>query len=512
MASVALAASIVLAGCDTDQVSLATNAKANQPVPPKLLAAMVEKDMDLQSPILVRLFKQEAELEVWKQTRSGQFALLKTYPICRWSGDLGPKVREGDRQAPEGFYSINPGQMNPQSAYYLSFNTGYPNAFDKALGRSGSQLMVHGDCSSRGCYAMTDEQIAEIYSLGRESFFGGQKAFQLQAYPFKMTPVNMAKHRNNPNMAFWKMIKQGYDHFEVTRQEPKVDFCERKYVFDAAKAPDAKRDPVFDASAKCPAYAIPEDIASAVREKQAKDEAEYAKLVSRGTPMARMNTGIDGGMNKIFAAKIPEGSTGLSEGAEGNTLQMLAMSKAPGTIPGHVNPPKPNLDAAASAPQEEPVVAAPAANTRVAAAAPSEKSQEKSQGGFFSNLGRKMGMGSADTTATPPPPQATASVAPATTTTPPTAASRLKAAVTRFVPGRDTSKDAPKDTPKDGPKPAMAAKPAEPAKPDTRLAATRPTLKPSVSSGAAETSSAQFAGAAPVVQSNSFDSRFGAVK
>lgn len=232
--------------------------------------------------------------------------------------------------------------MNPQSAYYLSFNTGFPNAFDKALGRTGSQLMVHGDCSSRGCYAMTDEQIAEIYSLGRESFFGGQKAFQFQAYPFKMTPVNMAKHRNNPNMAFWKMIKEGYDHFEVTRQEPKVDFCEKKYVFDAAKAPDAKRDPVFDASAKCPAYVIPEDIASAVREKEQRDEAEYNKLVTKGTPVARMNTGIDGGMNKIFAAKIPEGSTGLSEGAEGNTLQMLAMSKAPGTIPGTVNPPKPN--------------------------------------------------------------------------------------------------------------------------------------------------------------------------
>lgn len=494
----------MLAGCDTDQVSLATNAKANQPVPPKLLAAMSEKNMDLQSPILVRLFKQEAELEVWKQTRSGQFALLKSYPICRWSGDLGPKVREGDRQAPEGFYSINPGQMNPQSAYYLSFNTGYPNAFDKALGRTGSQLMVHGDCSSRGCYAMTDEQIAEIYSLGRESFFGGQKAFQLQAYPFKMTPVNMAKHRNNPNMPFWKMIKEGYDHFEVTRQEPKVDFCERKYVFDATKTPDAKRDPVFDASAKCPAYVIPEDIASAVREKDARDQAEYAKLVAKGTPMARMNTGIDGGMNKIFAAKIPEGSTGLSESAEGNTLQMLAMSKAPGTIPGHVNPPKPNFEPAAAAPaSQEPVVAvaAPATNTRVAAATPAEKSG----GGFFSGIARKMGMGSADTTATTPPPQATASVAPATTsTTPPSTASKLKAAVTRLMPGRDSSKDAPKPA-------VAAAKPAEPPKqPDTRLAATRPALKPSVSDGAGD--SPQIAGAAPVVSSNSFDSRFGAMK
>jgi hypothetical protein len=348
---------------------------------------------------------------------------------------------------------------------------------------------------------MTDEQIAEIYSMGRESFFGGQKAFQFQAYPFKMTPVNMAKHRTNPNMAFWKMIKEGYDHFEVTRQEPKVDFCEKKYVFDATRAPDAKRDPVFDASAKCPAYVIPEDIASAVREKDQRDQAEYNKLVSRGTPVARMNTGIDGGMNKIFAAKIPEGSTGLSEGAEGTTLQMLAMSKAPGTIPGTVNPPKPNLEAIAAAPQEEPVVAvsAPATNTRVATAAPAEKS------GFFSNLGRKMGMGTAETTATTPPPQATASAAPATTsTTPTTAASRLKAAVTRFVPGRDTSKDAPK------PAATVAAKPVEPVKPDTRLAATRPALKPSVSDGAGEAT--QIMGAAPVVSSNSFESRFGAVK
>ena len=271
----ALAAGVLLAGCNSDEISLANNAKANQPVPPKLIAEMVAKDMDLQSPILIRLFKQEAELEVWKQDRSGRFALLKTYPICRWSGDLGPKVREGDRQAPEGFYAITPGQMNPQSAYYLSFNTGYPNAYDRSLGHTGSELMVHGDCSSRGCYAMTDEQIAEIYSLGRESFFGGQKSFQFQAYPFRMTPLNMARHRNNPNMAFWKMIKEGYDHFEVTRQEPKVDFCERKYVFDAVKPPDAKREPVFEASAKCPAYVIPDEVADAVREKQEADNAEF---------------------------------------------------------------------------------------------------------------------------------------------------------------------------------------------------------------------------------------------
>ena len=477
LTSAVLAAGALLSGCNSDDVSLATNAKANQPVTPKLLAAMVEKDMDLQSPILVRLFKEEAELEVWKQDRSGRFALLKTYPICRWSGDLGPKVREGDRQAPEGFYSINPSQMNPQSAYYLSFNTGYPNAYDRSLGHTGSQLMVHGDCSSRGCYAMTDEQIAEIYSLGRESFFGGQKAFQLQAYPFKMTPVNMAKHRNNPNMPFWRMIKEGWDHFEVTRQEPKVDFCEKKYVFDAAKAPNATRDPVFDASAKCPAYVIPDEVADAVRQRQQEEAAETAKLISRGTPVARLNTGIDGGMNKIFAAKIPEGNTGLSEGGDSQSLQTtLALARAPGTIPGTVNPPRPNLAVQPQA--EEPVVAvastASTTPTRVATAQPAE------QPGFFSSLARKVGIG------------ATADATPAASAPPP---------------------PAPKPKLADA-KPQSVVRVAPKAEPKQAVA--KPALKPSVSdtaaAPAATSKDTQVAGSAPIVSPNSFDNRFSAVK
>jgi murein L,D-transpeptidase YafK len=477
--SVALAAGALLGGCNSDEISLANNAKANQPVPPKLVAEMVTKDMDLQSPILVRLFKQEAELEVWKQDRSGRFALLKTYPICRWSGDLGPKIREGDRQAPEGFYSITPAQMNPQSAYYLSFNTGYPNAFDKALGRTGSELMVHGDCSSRGCYAMTDEQIAEIYSLGRESFFGGQKSFQFQAYPFRMTPINMAKHRNSPHLPFWKMIKEGYDHFEVTRQEPKIDFCEKKYVFDAVKAPDAKREPVFEASAKCPVYVIPDEVAEAVREKQEADSAETAKLVARGTPVARINTGIDGGMNRIFAAKLPDGNTGLSEGGEG--LSLAAFSRAPGTIPSHVNPPRGPVTS-----PDEPLVAsmAPAAApTRVASAAPTTQSD-----GFFSSLARKVGLGgaAADTTATAAPP----------------------------VPAKPKVAEAKRNEPTPRPE-ASIPKVAAP-KADTKQAAARPLLKPTVTDAtAAEPASSKdslVAGAQPIVSANSFESRFSAVK
>jgi murein L,D-transpeptidase YafK len=471
--SAVLATGFILAGCNSDEISLASNAKANKPIPEKLIAAMQEKDMDPQSPILIRLFKTEAELEVWKQNRSGQFALLQTYPICRWSGDLGPKVREGDRQAPEGFYDITRAQMNPQSAYYLSFNTGFPNAFDKSLGRTGSELMVHGDCSSRGCYAMTDEQISDIYTLGRESFFGGQRAFQFQAYPFRMTPVNMAKHRDNPNMPFWKMIKEGYDHFEVTKQQPHVEFCENKYVFDPVAPPNASHPPVFNASAKCPAYVIPDEIAEPVREKQRQDDAKIAELVAKGIPVAQRRPDIDGGMNRIFAAKIPDASTGLSE-SDGPGLQTASFSKLPGTIPPTVNPPRsaatpPASDVATAAP-----VAAPA--TRVASATPDQSD------GFFSSLARKVGLASnTDTTASAPPP-----AAPTTPTKPARASTKPK---------------------------VMEAKNGAPPKAtESKVAAARPAAKPAdaVAADAAAAAPA-VAGSQPVVSANSFDTRWQSV-
>ncbi|MDB5652968.1 MAG: hypothetical protein JWQ94_581 [Tardiphaga sp.] len=465
-----LATGLMLAGCNTDEISLASNAKANKPVPEKLVAEMAAKDMDLQSPMLVRLFKQEAELEVWKQTRSGQFALLKTYPICRWSGDLGPKVREGDRQAPEGFYNITPGQMNPASSYYLSFNIGYPNAFDRSLGRTGSQLMVHGDCSSRGCYAMTDEQISDIYALGRESFFGGQRAFQVQAYPLRMTPVNMAKHRDNPNMPFWKMIKQGNDHFEVTKQEPKVEFCENKYVFDPSQPANASHPPVFNASAKCPAYTVAPEIADAVSAKERQDDALTAQLVAKGIAVAARRPDIDGGMNRIFASKLPEASTGLSDpiipGSES------AFARAPGTIPPHVNPPKPNIAPTsvslfAAVSPEEPVVAVDP-GTRVASAS--------SEGGFFSSLAKKVGIGGASETT------ATATPAPVVAKPKPT--------------GRSVAATKPVLTPADS-KHASAAP--------------RPPFKPTVSDQASS-GGTSLAGAAAVVPANSFDTRFSAAR
>src|SRR4029078_9846180 len=99
---------------------------------------IVTKDTTPAAPILIRTYKKEAELEVWKKDRTGRFVLLKTSPICRWAGQLGPKRTQGDRQTPEGFYTIMPKQLNPNSAYYLSFNIGYPNSYAPAHAGAGA--------------------------------------------------------------------------------------------------------------------------------------------------------------------------------------------------------------------------------------------------------------------------------------------------------------------------------------------------------------------------------------
>ncbi len=197
-----LAAAVALAGCTESTLESAMGAKANKELPARVLASMKAKDMPKASPVMARIFKEEGKLEVWKQKANGRYDLIASYDICKWSGQLGPKLIEGDRQAPEGFYTVGPGQLNPNSSYHLAFNMGYPNAFDRAHGRTGSHLMVHGGCSSSGCYSMTDEQVEEIYAFARDAFRGGQREFQIQAFPFRMTPENMARYRNDPNYPF----------------------------------------------------------------------------------------------------------------------------------------------------------------------------------------------------------------------------------------------------------------------------------------------------------------------
>jgi murein L,D-transpeptidase YafK len=306
----ALALSAAFAGALTPVQCLGENgyqlpAQATKELSPELLSLLQQKNLPKHSPILVRIFKEEAELEVWKQDTTGHFQFLKIYPICRWSGDLGPKIHEGDRQAPEGFYTITSELMNPNSNYYLAINTGFPNTFDKANDRDGSFLMIHGDCSSSGCYAMTDEQIGEIFSLAHDSFLGGKPSFQIQAYPFRLTPANLARHRTNPHMAFWKMLKIGNDHFEATHLEPKVEVCDRRYVFDAQHPPNSSKPVVFDPNGKCPAFVVDPKIALPAGEKQHADEVEYAQFVKANVSVAPIYSGLDGGMNKVFLAQFP---------------------------------------------------------------------------------------------------------------------------------------------------------------------------------------------------------------
>jgi murein L,D-transpeptidase YafK len=303
MATALLGAALSLGGCyGQDGYDLPT--RAMKELSPEMVTLLEHKNMPKESPILIRVFKEESELEVWKQDTGGHYALLKVYPICRWSGAIGPKVHEGDRQAPEGFYQITPGLMNPNSNYYLAINTGFPNSYDRANNRHGAFLMIHGDCSSRGCYAMTDEQIGEIYSLARESFLGGEKSFQIQAFPFRMTPANMAAHRNNPNIAFWRMIKEGSDHFEVSHLEPKVDVCARHYVFDAVPPAGSTKPVVFNPAGPCPKYQLDPAIAEAALLKEHHDELKFTQLVRQDVPVAPLNTGTDGGMNRVFVAKL----------------------------------------------------------------------------------------------------------------------------------------------------------------------------------------------------------------
>jgi murein L,D-transpeptidase YafK len=221
-----------------------------KPLSAQTRALLAEKGMTEEQPILVRVFKAESELEVWKQKDDGHYYHLKTYPICAYSGGLGPKLKQGDRQAPEGFYLVDKDLMNPRSQYHLAFNMGFPNAYDRALGRTGSNLMVHGDCTSSGCYAMTDAVMEEIYILAREALVGGQSSFQVHAFPFRMTAANMQAHSKHEWYGFWTNLKEGYDYFETTRLAPNLAVCEKRYVVNAAFMEGAR----FNAAGRCPPY------------------------------------------------------------------------------------------------------------------------------------------------------------------------------------------------------------------------------------------------------------------
>ncbi|MFT7560613.1 MAG: murein L,D-transpeptidase YafK [Flavobacteriales bacterium] len=199
---------------------------------PLLQSRLKAKGLTFGAAVFIRIFKQASTLELWLQGDSGEFTLFEQYPICDYSGRLGPKLKQGDQQSPEGFYFVKPQQLNPWSSFHLSFNLGYPNAYDRHHGRSGSALMVHGDCVSIGCYAMTDPGIDEIYTLIDAALRAGQPFFRVQAFPFRLTNKALDTHSESEWRDFWLNLKEGYDYFEHHKKPPNVELRNGRYVFD----------------------------------------------------------------------------------------------------------------------------------------------------------------------------------------------------------------------------------------------------------------------------------------
>ncbi len=228
-------------------------ASSGQPMPgtpdlERLPERLQAKGVALGNPIMMRIFKREFELELF-MLKDGRYELFAVYPICKWSGRLGPKLLTGDRQSPEGFYSVDRTALNPNSRWHRSFNLGFPNAYDRALGRSGSFLMVHGGCGSIGCYAMTNAVIDEMWTIVTRAFDAGQKRFQVQVYPFRMTEQNLRGYRNERWAPFWADLRAGYDLFEKDRLPPAVGVCGDRYAFVAGAS---TRDITGPVSTACP--------------------------------------------------------------------------------------------------------------------------------------------------------------------------------------------------------------------------------------------------------------------
>ncbi|MBF0225969.1 MAG: murein L,D-transpeptidase [Desulfobacterales bacterium] len=223
--------SSIFAGSDISIPSSKRSKIAIKRVQPTLEMEFKNQNLQYGSQIFMRIFKESKELEIWVQ-KDSQYVLFKTYKICTYSGSLGPKIKLWDMQAPEGFYFVTPQRLNPNSDFHLSFNLGYPNEYDRSHKRTGSALMVHGNCVSIGCYAMTDSGIEEIYAIADAAFRNGQKFFRVHIFPFRMTKKNMENHQKSEWIEFWNNLKQGYDYFENKKIPPNVKVKNRIYVFE----------------------------------------------------------------------------------------------------------------------------------------------------------------------------------------------------------------------------------------------------------------------------------------
>jgi murein L,D-transpeptidase YafK len=193
------------------------------------LAELEVRGLKAGMPVFIRIFKQTSEMELWMKGARG-WELARRIEICRWSGRLGPKLKQGDKQAPEGFYTVTAGQLNPNSRHHLSFNLGFPNRFDRAHGRTGSFLMVHGGCTSAGCYAIRDHEVEVVYRLVEAALKAGQRQVDVHAFPFRLDRDRLARHKGGKWHRFWTMLQPAYDAFERERRVPQVKVAGKTYV------------------------------------------------------------------------------------------------------------------------------------------------------------------------------------------------------------------------------------------------------------------------------------------
>src|SRR5215831_8830066 len=221
---------------------------------PTLERTLQARGLRYGAPIFLRVFKASQELEMWVQGSAPvklgvgrkrkwppetlrrrrreegvRFHRFRTYTICAYSGGLGPKQQEGDLQSPEGFYVVTPERLNPESNYDLSFDLGYPNAYDQAYGRTGDAVMIHGNCVSAGCYALSDADVEEVYALADAALRHGQPAFAVHIFPFRMSQTNLRRFRYTEWLPFWSNLKEGHDLFVKWRRPPQVMVQEGPY-------------------------------------------------------------------------------------------------------------------------------------------------------------------------------------------------------------------------------------------------------------------------------------------
>jgi murein L,D-transpeptidase YafK len=238
--------------------------------------------------MFIRIFKAESELEIW--LRSGtQFKLLDVYPICHWSGTIGPKVHEGDKQTPEGFYDVTRQQLHLIGRHPRSLNLGFPNAFDKSLQRTGSYILVHGGCSSVGCFAMTNTVIAEVYDLAERALKSGQDRVPVHVFPFRMTDANMDVHASNEWMPFWRNLKEGYDAFEQTKVPPRIGLCERRYLIQPTGPGEvADTGPLAVCGEALAALADWDRLSKAAQLQMSRLQQQRFQQLSRTSPLPRL--------------------------------------------------------------------------------------------------------------------------------------------------------------------------------------------------------------------------------